>query len=723
MFTPLNSRDWARTAGLALLAAALWILFHDGWNAAAWQVPAASRPVESYTGDELELLARMKAAQERGWAFVFDSANPRLGAPWTADWSVYSMPDMLFTVAAGKLAGAIGLIPAANSLLLLAHVLAVVAFYAGSRALGHRPAFAAAAALLFGFSYFNFKRSLVYFSFTLSFVVPLILLVAYLVGGSRVFFQRRSWWRACAFIALWLGTANPYYGFLFAQLLALALLYRWFTRPAGTDHIPHGVALLGIFFVSLVASNWNAIAATWSGASSPLARNYASTEIYSLRFAELFIPPPSHRWAAAASLGESYGAASTLQGELFSPYLGFVGLAGLVLVAGQGVSQLFHRRLGLRPGYLPFIAWILLYGCTGGLNALFALTVTPLFRGTNRYSVAILALALLALAGWATRHARRMPLAVALGLAALVVVFGLWDQMPFRNLKREADVRAKIESDRQLGAALETGLPPNSAVFQLPAVSFLEQPIIHQMLDYELFRPYLVTHTMRFSYGLLTGDARVRWQQNVSRLPTDRLVATLQSAGFAALYLNRKACPDGGEALCHQFEAAGLSRLFAAGDHVVYRLRPSAKPLMPPKDDPLMFAAWNEPAPAATDSLAVLTGDGWFSLEHDGARTWRWASDHAEILLHNPSPDVVEVELTCRVTALHACDVSIASNGHELWLGLVSPRPPTPLVLRLRVPHGITRLVWSSPEPAQRPPGGDPRKLGFCVSDLRTSVR
>ena len=724
-YHPAGRRDWMRAASLCLVAVATWFCLHQAWRAESWQVPAPGPGGESYAGDELELLARVKAAQEHGWDFAVNNTVSRLGAPWTADWSTYAMPDMPFTLVTAQLANVIGLIPAANAMLLAAHVLAVLAFYFCSRVLGHRPAFAAAAALLFGFSYYNFSRSLVHFSFTLSFIIPLILLTVFLVAGSRVLWQRRVWWVICAGITCWTALANPYYGYLFLQLLAFAVAYRCLGRAGEKAGAWRGLLLFGVFFGSLALSDWSSLLAFGRDPGSLLQRNYASTEIFGLRFIDLFIPPPTHRWRAAAALGDGYGSVSIFKGsgELFSAYLGLVGIAGLAVVTGASLRQMLQRRFGLRPAYLPLICWIFLYSATGGINGIFALTATPLFRGTNRYSIAILALVLLAFASWATRISRRSPRSTVVGIALLAVGVGIWDQCPPRHLDKKAHVRTKIESDRQLGVALESSLPAGSEVFQLPAVPFLEQPVIHQMVDYELCRPYLFTHTMRFSYGVLRGKLN-RWEQNISRLPASEMRSALESAGFAALYLQRKAFPDGGESLCRQLEATGLVPLFAAGDHVVYRLQPAAHAAAPTPDDPRMFASWDDQDIVRNDQPAVLFDRGWFQLEQSQAHAWRWACARATMVLYNPSPRTITVDLNCTLTALGNTQLVLMIAGKEKWRGRVSPRDSTPpLSLQLELQPGVTRLVWTSSEPARSPSVGDPRKLGFRIEDLRANFQ
>ena len=58
------------------------------------------------------------------------------------------------------------------------------------------------------------------------------------------------------------------------------------------------------------------------------------------------MPLSYHRWHWRSSFGQSrYYLVSRLPGEWWSPYLGFVGIAGLAWLAGMSIFRLF---LGMR---------------------------------------------------------------------------------------------------------------------------------------------------------------------------------------------------------------------------------------------------------------------------------------------------------------------------------------------------------------------------------------
>ena len=68
-------------------------------------------------------------------------------------------------------------------------------------------------------------------------------------------------------------------------------------------------------------------------------------------------------------------------------------------------------------------------------------------------------------------------------------------------------------------------------VFQLPALTYLNELGREKMLPLDHIKPYLASTRVHWSYPALS-DSIVRWQQQVGRLPTPVLVAALVAEGF-----------------------------------------------------------------------------------------------------------------------------------------------------------------------------------------------
>jgi hypothetical protein len=225
------------------------------------------------------------------------------------------------------------------------------------------------------------------------------------------------------------------------------------------------------------------------------------------------------------------------------------------------------------------IAWVLAYSILGGVNQLLGAFGFVWLRGTNRFSVWILAVALLFLV---TRgFARRRGSALA---AAVVVAIALADQVPRRTTRE--DVRATrlaVTGDRVFVAALEEALPEGAMLFMLPVVEFPEGRAVLGAREYDHLRPYLHSRRLAFSFGTDKGRPREGWQvDTVARGPVPMLAA-LERYGFAGILLDRRAYPDDARDLLDELAAAGRPATIAhaAGDYVLVPLRPASRPALP----------------------------------------------------------------------------------------------------------------------------------------------
>jgi hypothetical protein len=705
-------REWPRLGLLALVAALVWLGATNRWTPSAWATPA------SYSVDALETLARFQVSAENGLGFNWSPTVQRLGAPWGADWSAYPLPDAPWYWLAGRLVNLLGLIPASNAMLLLAHVLAVLSFYLCARALNHRVAFAAGAALLFGFSYSIFHRGLSHHSFALACTVPPGLLVVWWTGSGRRLWQMCRTWIATGVISAIIGTASPYFIFLYLQLLVLALLYRWHTQKSLASLQAGGFAI-AVCLLVFVTVNFPALLSTVGAAQDTvIRRNYAGTEIYGLKPIELVIPPPTHRWPAAAALGRNYGGATQLQGELFTSYLGLIGIFSAGLMLATFIGRLARQRAGFRPAHATLSLWIIALAMVGGINALLALAGLDQFRAGNRYSIHLLALALLFFSGWATRHLRLWSAFKAWSATVLIIGLGLWDQAPpLPSHAHQNSLRDLATADQLAGTQLAELLPAQAKIFQLPATVFPEAGPQRGMSDYEHLRLLLGTQTQRFSYGALAGSLPQLWTEHAASLPPPALIATLEQAGFAALLVDLRAYTHETD-LIQAFNSLGYAATPLAGrpELALVRLNPVSNPTPPDLASMIISPRWAETAPAGTVSAHALIG--WFDLEIHGNQRWRWAGREAVLGLWNGQDTVQMVNLTARVSGISPGRLTLTLNGVEVRRIELQRTPIDLTELSFSLPPGSSQLKWHFDGRLVRP-GGDPRTLGFQVEALQ----
>jgi phosphoglycerol transferase len=665
-----------RVALLALVAGLIWCAHYDRWTAESWRIPT------DYRGDSLEILARIEAASEGDTIPLRAQWITRLGAPFGANWSAYPASDLLLVWVLGQIARGIGVFAAANLALLLATVSAAVAFYGCARWLRHRWEWAFAGALLFAFTFQTFSRGLPHLFLVFSWTVPLALLVCGLVAGSHRL-RLKGWMGVfCLGTAAAIGAGNPYTLFLFLQLLGWALVAQWF-GDRRAENLKVGLIALGVAGLALLATQ----APTWlhttdTAATSPLVRNYGATERYALKPIELIMPPSTHRWESLAFFGHRYLRWSDWRtGEAFAPYLGLIGIAGFVWL-GVATWRAMMRRRRI-PGIALPAGWVLAFSSVGGVtNVVAFFTGILVFRATNRFSIFLSAIVLLFLAAQLSRLMTRRPRWQSLAVAALVALVGLRDQLPTPpGQERQRFIALRVARDRELGRLLENAVKPGGMVFQLPVLVFPESEPAHQLGDYEHFRPYLATRSLRFSYGALRGRSRGRWQRELAGLPTPKLVERLESYGFSALYFNRQGFSDRGEKLMTELMAMGRTRKFEgeSGEQVVVLLEPKPKPRLP-------FAN------------TLTFGRGWHSPEPDETR---WAYGNAALSYYNPQPKPVDARVRLWVSAADERQLRVVVNGKET-LGVKAGPERQEIEVLVTLRPGINRIDLVSARPAIR---------------------
>lgn len=528
-----------------------------------------------YTGDSLKTLAQIQAIGEGTPALVFPKTVARLNAPSEAWWSDYPHSDLIFWLS-GCTAKLSGSFIAANLAVWICLILASATFYGVAYAMGIQPVWAAALGTLFALSPYGFVRQLEHLILTAYFVVPLILWIAwrlFLAGetGEKISQKEGGILLALSFVC---GLFNPYYLaviFLFLGFLAMGGLYsrRW-TQLFWIGGIA-GVALLGFFI-----QNMDHFLIQAKHGANPGA---ISRELWWMTKFGLYLPdmvlPRFHQseWLRVVG-GRNYHfrIPEALAGESQTAYIGFaalLGLAGLLLV---NFAQLFGGKKRCFDPLFLFALVLFLFAVTGGLNYLAGAFGMQLFRASNRYSIFFMAIGLLVLGLFLSKFLPQKWWTCCLACAALA--FGLWDQIPYVpdwQKNERAEGRKRFQQDRIFFPKVEESLPENAKIFQLPVHFFPEMGKVHEMEDYEHFRPYLHTKKLHFSYGTIKGRAHMRWQEGLDFLGNPaKSLSDLVERGFAAILVNRRAYQDKAEKLSEIFREQGWTLQMENGDFLLF---------------------------------------------------------------------------------------------------------------------------------------------------------
>jgi phosphoglycerol transferase len=675
-------------------------------------------------GDAVLYQALVKGVLDNGW-FLH---NDFLGMPTGLDLHDFPFGDALHFLAIKLLGQAVpDSAVVLNLFFLHTFVLATWTALFVLRRLGVGYPVAVVAALLFAFLPYHFRRATIHPFLSAYYLVPLTALLALrLYAGEKAGPRRAAGSLGRAVVCVLTGAAGVYYAYFSCFFFLAAGLA---AACAARRRAPLWAAAKLTLLVCLSAAA--ALAPTplyrWRHGPNPEAveRDKAQAEIFGLKVAQLLLPVTGHRVGWLADLKATYNIPSRpLVNENDSAALGLVGGFGFLWLT----ARFFLRRRSAAPaGVADGLAFCntaaVLLATIGGAGSLLSLFGLSWIRGYNRISVfigffALTAVALL-LQGAADRFARTgRSRAVFLGLLAVLLSLGCLDQTTARDIPLYAQARAEYLGEAEFVARVEAAVPAGSQIFQLPYNSFVENGPVHQLGPYDLLRPYLHSHGLRWSYGAMRGREADRWQTLLLGLPLDQQVQRLSFAGFGGIYVDRAGYLDRAASL-----EASLADLLDAAPLVsgnerfaFYSMAGYNRALR----EHYTEAEWQQRRERALHPVMLTWGGGFHPTEtipEEGP--FRWCGPRGELTLTNPRP--VPSKLTLQMA------FAVAGSSHTAPLALTGDLFSCDLVIgprwkeverTLEVPPGshVIRLACDGPE-CQAP--GDPRQIIFRVGRCR----
>jgi phosphoglycerol transferase len=280
----------------------------------------------------------------------------------------------------------------------------------------------------------------------------------------------------------------------------------------------------------------------------------------------MLLPIPGHRIPALAEFRDLYASHAFLVNENEDAALGFVGSFGLLVLLFRAI---FRRSANDPPRQVPgdttpsiagtpamsaatldALATLtlagLLFATIGGIGPTLNYLGFTAIRGYNRISIFLAFFALLAVGGIIERLAinRRNKSQFILITASLLLILGLLDQISPRVVPDYQHNAKDFQSDAAFVASIESAMPSGASIFQMPVMFYPESAPINGLSDYELFRGYLHSSTLHWSYGAVGGRDAFAWQRQTIKLPLPELLTELRAKHFSGIYLDRSAYLD-----------------------------------------------------------------------------------------------------------------------------------------------------------------------------------
>jgi hypothetical protein len=513
----------------------------------------------AYFGDALMTGVATKGAIEQGWWFH----NSFLGAPAGLNYFVFPAIDNFQFL----LIKAISLFTSdyaltLNLFYLLTFPLTTVTslYFFKHFKFSYRAAITGS--LLYTFLPYHFFRSYHLFLAAYYLLPLMVLVMLWLASGESLLLERfeNKFWPqlkiknhksifsllVCAAV----GSCGIYYPFFSSFLLLVAGATAALHRRRFEPLLAASLLTFFIFAVVLINLSPRIMYQHARGGSSIAVRQAGDSELLGLKITQLLLPVGGHRITALNALKYQYNL-GPLVNENDTASLGIIGSIGFLLL----LFRLFYRKA--EPAILNHLSILngsaLLLATIGGFGSLFAFLVSPQIRAYNRMSVFIAFFSLGAVVQALDAFSRKYLKSLRAHLFYLlfisfVIVFGVADQTnnTFFFVPEYEKIKSEYRSDSDFVKQIEASLPARSMIFQLPYVQFPESPMVNKLVDYELFKGYLHSKALRWSYGAIREEDADLWQRSVAAKPVSEFVADISRAGFAGIYINRDGYADNG---------------------------------------------------------------------------------------------------------------------------------------------------------------------------------
>jgi len=526
----------------------------------------------NYSWDAVGGGTAVKGMIDNGWYFT----NPFIGAPYGHYF--YDFPNYCnFEFLIMKIISFIypNWAWVMNVFYLLTFPLTVVTSLSVLRRINISPLPAIAGSLLFSFVPYHFFRGEGHLLLSAYFLIPLIILVIFWLfeddflldrykkapgSSSRPIFQARN--IVSVITCILVASSTIYYPFFSCFFLLVGGLC---AAISGRKWMPliNSFLLIEIIVLCIVISNIPSFI-YWFENGRNLAvavRGSAESEIYGLRIIQLLLPAPGHHIPLFSYIAEIYAINSPLVNENKMVALGFVGSIGFIILIIWVFYGLFNRNYNVCKDVYNKLSQLsalnlsaVLLSTIGGFGTVFAYLVFPQIRAYNRISIFIAFFAILAVVLLLDLLIKRCAFSPfkkwgLYGFIVIILITGLLDQTPPTFIPDYAGVKKQFSTDSNFICSIETTFPADNMVFQLPYVPYPEYPTVNRMIDYDLFRGYLHSKDIHWSYGAMKGRSNDLWQRNITSKPIEEMIGGLSLAGFNGIYVDSYGYNDNGRAV------------------------------------------------------------------------------------------------------------------------------------------------------------------------------
>jgi phosphoglycerol transferase len=512
-----------------------------------------------YSADALIYSYIVKAIVTKGWFWTNDS----LSMPGVMYFQDYPYPDNIQFLLIKVIGWFTGDYAATlNIFYLLTFPLTTICTLYVLRRFGISYGPAVLASLLYNFSCYHFGRGIHHLMYSTYYMVPLMVMVFLWIMSGELQLKpaagspeaRRSHRRkmiAAIAICLFVGSTGcayyPFFALMLLPIVGLVMVFR--QKSIRTFALP---AIFAALIISALVLNITpTLLYRQQNGDVDLARRYPSeSEEYALKITHILLPISEHRLLGLSRFRSKYDNGTPHNNENRMAALGFIGSAGFLVLlgwlffyrrshsTGDSTSANVNRSAGSLLDNLSVLnCWCVLVGTMGGIGTLFAYLITPQIRSYNRVSIYIAFFSLLAVALLLDVLSRRyfqtrLKKGIFYGLIVFFIFFGVLDQTNRSAAFDYEGLKTAYQHDREYFRQIESVMPENAMIFQLPIFTFPEDYIVH-------IRGYLHSDRLRWSFGAMSNRPIYLWQKDIESKPVAEMLQDLAIVGFNGIYLDR----------------------------------------------------------------------------------------------------------------------------------------------------------------------------------------
>jgi len=294
------------------------------------------------------------------------------------------------------------------------------------------------------------------------------------------------------------------------------------------------------------------------------------------------------------------------------------------------------------------------------------------------------------------------------GLIVLFTFFGLLDQTPKVPAINYEWTTKEYHHDKEYFKQIESVMPDNAMVFQLPVYSFAED------INYDHMRGYLQSDKLRWSAGAMKDRQIYIWQKAIEKKSVPEMLEELAIFDFSGIYIDRATPTPIPPKLEEQ-----ISALLRQQPLVSPNGRMAFYSLLEYKAKIWEEVSKDELAERARRYLHPFTlswKKDFSAMEGTQEKNWRWSGPNGELHIENTLDYPREVSMEMSIDAPNGGTLRIESDIiSETFKVTSQPGQWNKTVAITPGKHVIKFMCDASP--SYNPP--DPRVFVFKVNDFK----